>query len=617
MPSLHDRLRLLQKEPPQAAAAFLAAALPHAEPEEAEALCAAAVATGRPAALAAVIGRLDRLGSHAMEQLCAAPVSLEPALWLVRRRGSRQAVLNAVAVARRRGDLELLGHLVGLLGASSDEIRQRAGEALLAVVIDHVGPDGRRPIDPDAARRIDDAVAAAVRPGRRRRLDEVVLAAAVLAGRPGGGLISVLADPEHPVLYLLRGVVARTESRLVRLNMLRWLTDGLLGGQVQRRMHRIRGPHQLADLLDAGHLLLSPPRRRAMRCVDRATRLLPGPVEATALPMSAQVSLVRLISALPLPTPKRREHLADCVALPCSMARLQALLGLLGDGSEVSERVVDRLCFDRSRPIAVVASRQVFHRPAGPGPDLLRRLERSPHRVVARRAIAAAAAEGTGAFFDRLGRLSQADRIAAALVLLGAQRDAFLAKLHEVLATGRRSEKLAAIWLGRRLGLTSELEAGLMRQGAATDVRVASAAVAALGDGGSDRRIDAVRAALDHPDARVRANAVEALMRIDRRWGGAFGEVAESRDNRLRANAVRAMLAARAPAGQAALRSMLADADPRHRVSAVWVARRARVGPVAGELRGLADRDRFTEVRTRAAAACRLLGRQAQGVETT
>ncbi|MHC4128815.1 MAG: HEAT repeat domain-containing protein [Planctomycetota bacterium] len=136
---------------------------------------------------------------------------------------------------------------------------------------------------------------------------------------------------------------------------------------------------------------------------------------------------------------------------------------------------------------------------------------------------------------------------------------------------------------------------------------MASASVAALGDGGSSRRSSAVRKALGHGDQRVRANAVEALVRIDRRPGAHLGALAASRENRLRANAVRGLLAGRAPGGVKALRRMLTDTDPRHRVSGVWVARRSRARPVIPDLRRLADDDRFTEIRARASAAVRFL----------
>ncbi|MHC4773661.1 MAG: HEAT repeat domain-containing protein [Planctomycetota bacterium] len=607
MPALADRLKLLRREPRRAAASFLAAVLPHAEPGEREPLLLAALATGRPAALAAVIGLLHRLGPEAMKHLCGVQGSLEPAVRLIRRRGSPRAVLNAVAVAGRRCDLDLLGHLVPLLSGSPDEVKRRAGEALVAVIVHHAGPDGRRLLDAVTARAIDETIAGAAVPDRNRRLDEVLLGAAILAGRPGPALGRILADPDHPVLFALRGVVARTGHRLVRSNMLRWLADPVLGGAARRSIHRIEGPQQLADLLGAAHLLLSPRRRRAIRRVDRPGRLPPDPAGAASLPEPAQVGLVRMIRALPLPAAARRDHLADCIALPSPLARLHALEALLGDPSSAAQDLTERFCFDQARSVAVLASGRVLRGPGALGPVGLGRLEQSPHRIVARRAAVIAARSSVRAFFDRWLSLSPGASWAAGLALLRTHREALLSGLANLLAGGGRDERLAAIALARRLGITAALEAELIAQVGSADVRVASASVAALGDGGSSRRSSAVRKALGHGDQRVRANAVEALVRIDRRPGAHLGALAASRENRLRANAVRGLLAGRAPGGVKALRRMLADTDPRHRVSGVWVARRSRARPVIPDLRRLADDDRFTEIRARASAAVRFL----------
>ena len=132
--------------------------------------------------------------------------------------------------------------------------------------------------------------------------------------------------------------------------------------------------------------------------------------------------------------------------------------------------------------------------------------------------------------------------------------------------------------------------------------------MAGLAEARSARRLDALRDGLEHPDARVRANAVEAMMRT----AGAetidlLTPITASGENRARANAVRAMLSARPGEGLVRLQEMLADANPLHRISGIWVAGRARVTPVAGALHRLAAHDRLRPVRLRAGAPVRLI----------
>ena len=602
MPTLQQRLQALAGEPAGTVAAYLAAALPHAEPSEREALAAAALATRHPAALAAVIGQLDRLGGSVAEKLSRGDLPIEASIRLVRQRGGPRALLNAVAVLRRSGDPRLLGRLAELLGHDSDEVRGRAGEAMLAVVELHAGSEGRRRLDSETSRCIDAALAAAIS-SNRRGVDEVFLAAALLA-RPGPGLARILDDPEHPALFALRRVATRTDHRLVRRNLLRWLTSPVLAGQAARWIHRVEGAQQCTDLLTSGHLLLQPARRRAMRRVDKPARCLGDLPTATELAADAQVALVRFIRALSLGGDTRRERLAECVALRADLARLGAMLALLADESPQSDRILERMSLDRDRAVSLLAALRVLGRQDA-GAEVVRRLERSPHAAVAARAAVAAAGRSPEALIERWPSLRPAEGAAAALTLLGRQRRALLASLGTALATGGRNEQLAAIAIARRLGVTDPLEPRLIVPAAGPDPRVASAAVAALGDVASPPRVQAVLDALDHPDARVKANAVEALGRMDRRATRYLGDLAESPDNRLRANAVRVLLKART--GLESLRAMLADPDPRHRISAVWLARRARALSTLPDLRRLAARDRFAEVRTRAQAAARLL----------
>jgi HEAT repeat protein len=124
----------------------------------------------------------------------------------------------------------------------------------------------------------------------------------------------------------------------------------------------------------------------------------------------------------------------------------------------------------------------------------------------------------------------------------------------------------------------------------------------------SPHAVHAMRTALDHRDVRVRANALEALTLADRAAIDRLPDHLDSRDNRVRANAVRAVLRCRGRDGPKALCRMLDDADPRHRVSAIWVARKAREGRVAGDLRRIADHDPVAEVRRRARATVEWIG---------
>ena len=88
---------------------------------------------------------------------------------------------------------------------------------------------------------------------------------------------------------------------------------------------------------------------------------------------------------------------------------------------------------------------------------------------------------------------------------------------------------------------------------------------------------------------------------------GHIGPLAGDPHNRVRANAVRALLRLGHGDAPAALHRMLRDERPLHRVSGIWAARAARAACAAGDLMRLAERDRRPESRSRALAALRML----------
>jgi len=608
MHSASGKIAFLRREPHGAGSSIAAAALRLAEPGEMDALAQVAMLFPNASNVAATVGVLHQLRPDTANLLAAPAIPVAAALRLL---WSRQAALNGIGLARRRAEPQLLAELVTFLDSAHDDVPRRAAGAILAIVTAHAGRDGRRHMDDRTAAMIDVAVATAVS-NADRRLDELFLAAAVLAARPGRRLGSLLDDPLHAVHFSIRRVVQRVDHPLVCHNLFRWLTTDPLCAAAARSLHRARGAREYADMLVCGHLLLQPFRRRAMRRVDRPADCLPDLKTATTLPADAQVDLVRYVRVMPTTGAVRRERLADCAALPSPTARLNALLGLLGDDSDQASQSIEAMSTDTDEAVASLAAGRLLGARQPPGPELLRALEASAHPLIASRATVVAAGAGVDAFFDRWLRLAAADRVAIAHSLLPTRRVSFVSRLRNALSRGGRDEQLAAISLAGRLGVTRDLELALIGGAAGRNVRVASAAVGALGQavfwGDLPHARHALQTALDHPDVRVQANALEAVTRIDHSAIDRLWDRLDSRDNRLRANAVRAVLRRGRGDGSGALQTMLADADPRHRVSAIWVARRVREGRVSGDLRRIADQDAVAEVRRRAAAAVEWIG---------
>ena len=108
-----------------------------------------------------------------------------------------------------------------------------------------------------------------------------------------------------------------------------------------------------------------------------------------------------------------------------------------------------------------------------------------------------------------------------------------------------------------------------------SDHRVRSCAIAALGQAGHNapmRVEETLAAALDDDNARVRANAIEALQQrgLGRKSKRVVNYV-NSSNSRVRANAIKALLVWRVKGAHQAIENMVTDRRLRHRRSGAWV----------------------------------------------
>jgi len=142
-----------------------------------------------------------------------------------------------------------------------------------------------------------------------------------------------------------------------------------------------------------------------------------------------------------------------------------------------------------------------------------------------------------------------------------------------------RSEKiqdrLQAIRVVRLLGLVGGCLEVIMDMVSDSQAKIRSCAVAGLGeikDHGNTAVEEYLKKALGDKDARVRANAVEALERRGAIWAVDLIEpLTKSNNNRIRANAIKALLRWRVASARNSIAAMLADGRRAHRLSANWV----------------------------------------------
>lgn len=463
-----------------------------------------------------------------------------------------------------------------------------------------------------------------------------VMVAASIALDPGrlarseGPLVRWFSGGGHESHMAFRSVVRRSTEPLLRLRAWQWLgrRDTPVAAAALDRVASGHGPEDHEAVLAASHLCANPGRARraalitAKRPTTRARpgtgRALPSRDEIPRLSARARRGLPRFAASLRIEPEALNEAIEPLLADTDPLARLAGSRVAVGSG------VLD-YCFDRDEKIARGAALRL----AGPGtgaPEVWERVRRSTHPIV--RMIA----EQERSRSDPWNAAIPGSRLTARR-MLAADAEGFLAMLRSRVKSGEAASRVGAIQMARRLGLAAPLElellAAIRSEGTsgAVDDPVAPTAVTALAGVNTPSAEAAIRACMEHPADRVRANAVEAASRRRgpdeaqaRALYGALVELKSDPHHRVRANALRGLfLGAGArlyePAAVEGLASMLGDERSMHRLAGLWVAERVlSAGSVfrgwnelASRVARLAGDTSDPEVQTRATRCARRL----------
>ena len=170
------------------------------------------------------------------------------------------------------------------------------------------------------------------------------------------------------------------------------------------------------------------------------------------------------------------------------------------------------------------------------------------------------------------------------------------------LASASPPDRARALRLVRQIGYVREVEEQIYRLAHDPDPMVRSAAIGCLQQlpGVTTNRI--LRGALGDSDARVQADAVEALDTLDVQDRVALTRPKlESMNNRVRANAVKSLLRTELQQAGETLLDMLDHTSRSHRLSALWVVSRLGLGGVVHRIETMSQSDPDEQVRRRAA----------------
>jgi len=596
VPSLQRRLDLVRHLPRSLRGPALLATLPHADPRERDALVAEVLSLGE-----AHTGHAGTGAATQARQLLRH--------WGLLSREARDAVL--ASLGPRTSDL-----LRDLL--RSDDPTDRAGAVHLAIASLLAGSADllREPtaFDAGAARvapEIDEALAEAAERYDEHRNDAVMSAIARIAHRPGARVRAWLNETDQPGHMALRAAARGLPLELARARTVAWLGVPALRGVARDALHRAATPEEWRALLRRSHLLRAPSRRGSLRgSGECGSRLLELGSTPDALAPSEARAVIRWGLALPLKARDATELFAQAFAAPSPLVRFDAVKALASVPADpASDSALVDFAFDESEPVARLATGALAEadspsRRESTGAPL-RRLARSPHASV-RRIAAEAIADR-----DPLNERDLTDPLACPVAARRAMHRnplEFLITMRKAYSGAPSAARVRLLEMAGRIGVLDRVEAELLDAVGSADERLASKAALLLGRlRESAAAMRALAGAVEAPAARTRANAIEAMLRAV----PGHERLAEwSRDEtpRARANAVRhRLLVRREPQGERLLAEMLGDDRPGHRLSALWVAERARVPSVVNRVADLTRHDADPRVHARAQRCARAL----------
>jgi hypothetical protein len=434
----------------------------------------------------------------------------------------------------------------------------------------------------------------------------LLLDAASLAWRHSGKdpLTQWFTDGGHESHLAWRAAIKRAPGPTARRRAWQFLGRGVADPACLERLMWARSAEEHSAVLELAHLVSNPARRRMLarpRPGPGAHRhrpaVLPAVHHLQQLSPAARRGVPLLAASLHLSAEAIEEVLAPLAGDDDCSVRLAALAAAPRGGE-----LALALCSDPDLDIARFAGVMQLGDPQTPDPW---RVDCERSRLTAR-------------------------------VLLDRDRAAFVRRLRARIEHGSEAQRVGAIVLARRLGIVAEFELELLRALARPDGEqtLLATAIAALGEVDSGAASASLAACTAHPVPRVRANAVEAMLRpnwpgLGRTPGAAPGVIFELKadgHHRVRANVLRGVLtaatgpfaAARATARQDLL-AMIADERPLHRLAGLWalervmtaghrpVAIQPRWNELATQLAEVARREPEEPVRRRAARCARLM----------
>jgi HEAT repeat protein len=554
------------------------------------------------------------------------------------------ARFNVIEIIRRSEDPRLVYLLAQALMDNRPEVRELAGQSLLAAAVRHHEQTGEAyagetPHDVEASAELRRAVDYSLKLYKTHKQHAALLAAVLSERQQDGPTWAHFQDPHDDITKaaaaMLRQPAPEYGPALAAATML------ALGSPLKpAAMAGLAGTEDIETaraLARESFRLLDPVLRDAAAGMGNL-KLLAVMWKQTPPTADTWHHWLRLVQAVGLQPVEKAMWLTRLLERAPSSGefaaswKLSVMRAIADANSPEAGRLFARLLADPSERVARCAARYMLSRSHASWRSLIVGAP-SPHASVRRMIGATQAAGGGGAHFkstvpslmERVAAITMASDSANAenpefprvwneypemppavqhstARTLASADPQYLEQMKAKLSSSIPADVAQGLKMIAVLPNIAAFRGQIIALCGHADVRIASTAVKLVGRLEDPRLKDLLEAAAHHGDPRVRSSAIESMaaLRIARHSQQVLSMI-HSRHNRERANAIKAISEFDFNTAKDCLRRMLADTNPLHRISALWVVEQLGLPELFRQVSVLARRDPNVRVRKRAA----------------
>ncbi len=587
----------------------MAQALPTADPDALKVMALILLQRRQIHGTIALVEHFHRLPEDIRQTVLQHASELTRALRVAMDNKKTSGPANAVYIIRRSASVRQAYLVADQLRQGHDGLKDESARCLLEMAqrTTSLDPQANPQGDPIETAFVYAAVHEAIRFYAQHARKDTLRALFSLPLPTVTGLLGSLGATGSSVVHQAGVMLTRSDTPAVRQALIQALdVQGLSPFAIDGLRISIDAG-TFGQALDRWHLLLLKRYRNALKRIKNADNYIPAPdfYKKPDTPHQAR-GLATWLTELPQDRHKQVRLLGAINKAADPATRLSALRKLLALAHQAPadapvHTAIAGFCADPSQHIVRVALAHLIRCHYPETARILAQLVNSPHAEVQQIASKRLVPVAFPRLWDSWHKLNHAQQISAGRALIKID-PGFHTALQDKLNLPDTKAKL------RALSIIGELNQGLLLQDTILrlcrdhDPHIVSAAVKALGTAEPSRVTPVIESALNHEDDRVRANAVEALARLDstRHIEQIAQMTGEGEPNRARANAIQALMQMRAGDALQALSKMLTDPRPEHRTSALWLVESMGIAEVARDVAEMSISEPDPQVRERA-----------------